>query len=180
MVLLPLTKFTVGGNPFTPYSVKRLLQLNTIDECLANYDNWPWDFFAAMEILLPNYIGADSVATELDYHNLDWLDPRPKPSWESLVAAWNFHKGKLRAALLLEKSKLRNNSGTVKFQGRTYLTDDISYSAMLGIMLSPKHESVDINWLNVEDGYVKIPWAEFKCLFTQITHFRNAVFSAQE
>lgn len=153
------------------------MQSETITECLANYDNWPWDFWAAMEVLLPNYIGADAVALESDYNQLDWLDPRPKPSWNELQKAWEFHKGKLRAALILESMKLKNSQGTIKFQGRTYLTDDTTYQAMLGIMLYPKHESVMVDWMNIEDGLIQIAWADFKCLFANVTHFRLSTLS---
>ena len=137
---------------------------------LASFDRWPFDYFAAMDILLPQYQGYDNIYNEHDYLNMEWVDPRPKPSWSEVVQAFIQYKGRIRLLLLKELNEILLAKEYLLYDGRHYPTDAYHLSQMTSAVsyLSRNPNRTKVKWVNVEDGEIELDADKFIDIHDQI------------
>ena len=129
---------------------------------LASFDRWPFDYYAAMDILLPQYQGHDNVYNEHDYLNVEWTDPRPKPTWAEVVQAFVVHKGRIRLLLMRELRELLSAKDYQLFEGKHYPTDSYHLAKMTSMISFLSRNPIDkVSWVNIEDGGVELDAYKF-------------------
>jgi hypothetical protein len=149
-------------------------QSDTI-KAIANFDNWPFDYLAAIQPLLPNYVGCILPKSEAEYNSMIWEDLRTKPSWQTLQESFLRYKQQLRCKLYHSLELFIYAEKTLKFKDFTY---DVSDSTLLTINSICTWLNIDktiesVNWFNEEQGPCSLSRDDFLELFKQAMQDRN-------
>lgn len=156
------------------------MEFQTAEDLIAemnNFDNWPFDIYGTMEVILPGYQGMHYVDNETDWNAItNWDDPRPQPTWAEIVAAGVVYRQRLRAYAYRQLEHLRSIYSWVTYNGKSYEATTEAYNAVCGIataVLANPTGMATVNWFNAEDGPVQLTAAQFMELHALITANRN-------
>lgn len=135
----------------------------------------------ALETVMPGalYSGSLTADTPEAYAAITWLDTRPKPPFDKVLAAnTDVVKGALKqyAAML----RYERQQGGYTFHGRKYNSDANSIAALtMAFSLAKANASYSAQWKMADGSFASLGAANVISVYGAVTGFIQALFNAE-
>lgn len=138
-------------------------------------------FAIALETILPGalYTGSLTADTQEAYAAIQWLDIRPKPSYEKVLdVVSNIIKDDLKA--YAAQIRFERQSGGYTYRSRKYDTDVNSIAALtMAFSLAKNNPSYNTQWKLADGSFAAMNATNIISLYLAVTGFIQDLFSAE-
>lgn len=135
----------------------------------------------ALEAVLPGalYSGSLTADTAEAYAAIQWLDTRPKPSYEKVASVMpNVVKDNLKA--YAAKLRFERQSGGYTYHGKKYDSDANSITSLtMAFSLAKANSSYNTKWKLADGSFIPLSAANIVGVYNAVTGFIQALFNAE-